>query len=513
MSVETRKVRRLAEILSETGVDIPDLAVSRVGGVAVPSGAGSERIPLAYPGTGERVVHLQEADATEVDAAVGAAREAFETGPWPRLPVAERQRILRSAAGLVREHQHELAVVECLCAGLPVAHLAARQVPRAAQNFDFFADVIGTMAGETFEQEQGYLTTVTREPAGVAALLAPWNAPLALASMQVASCIAFGNTCVLKPSEYTPLSIIRLVELLEDAGLPPGVVNVVNGRGTVTGEALVSHPGIDRIAFTGGTETARHIMRAAAAHLTPVHFELGGKSANIVFADADFERALDGSLLNVYANNGQICIAGSRILVQRPVAERFIEAFTARVRRLKVGDPMDPATEIGPLAFEAHMARVLAYADVARSEGAEILAGGRRAEGFEGGWYVEPTAVRVDSNALRICQEEVFGPFATLQVFDEAEEAIAIANDSRFGLVAYGWTRDVTVALKLQESIRAGTVWINTPLVRDLRAPFGGFKQSGIGRDGPRQCAEFYTEEKATILARGPHPIKKLGTD
>jgi len=195
------------------------------------------------------------------------------------------------------------------------------------------------------------------------------------------------------------------------------------------------------------------------------------------------------------------------------VAERFIEAFTARVRRLKVGDPMDPATEIGPLAFEAHMARVLAYADVARSEGAEILAGGRRAEGFEGGWYVEPTAVRVDSNALRICQEEVFGPFATLQVFDEAEEAIAIANDSRFGLVAYGWTRDVTVALKLQESIRAGTVWINTPLVRDLRAPFGGFKQSGIGRDGPRQCAEFYTEEKATILARGPHPIKKLGTD
>jgi acyl-CoA reductase-like NAD-dependent aldehyde dehydrogenase len=330
--------------------------------------------------------------------------------------------------------------------------------------------------------------------------------------MQLASCIAFGNTCVLKPSEYTPLSILRLVELLEQAGVPPGVVNIVNGRGRVTGEALVRHPDVDRIAFTGGTETARHIMRGASEHLTPVHFELGGKSANIVFADADFDRALDGSLLNVYANNGQICIAGSRILVQRSIAEHFIERFAARVRRLRIGDPMDPGTEIGPLAFEGHMRHVLGYADLARKEGAEILAGGGRPDGFERGWYVEPTAVRVESNALRICQEEVFGPFATLQVFDEPEEAIAIANDSRFGLVSYGWTESVSVALKLQESIRAGTVWINTPLLRDLRAPFGGFKDSGIGRDGPRQCAEFYTEEKATIFARGKPPIRKLGS-
>ena len=329
--------------------------------------------------------------------------------------------------------------------------------------------------------------------------------------MQIASCIAFGNCCVLKPSEYTPLSILRMVQLLEQAGIPAGVVNVVNGRGPVTGQALAGHDGIDRIAFTGGTDTARHIMRAAAQRLTPVHFELGGKSANIVFADADLERALDGSLLNVYANNGQICIAGSRILVQRPVAEEFLARFAARVRQMRIGDPMDPATEIGPLAFRAHRDRVLSYAQLAREEGAEILAGGSKPPGFERGWYVQPTAVRVADNGLRICQEEVFGPFATLQVFDEPEEAIAIANDSRFGLVGYGWTENLGLALKLQRELRTGTVWINTPLLRDLRAPFGGFRDSGIGRDGPRQCAEFYCEEKAAIFARGRTPIRKLG--
>lgn len=501
----------VAEIIAATGVAIPDCARSHIDGGPVAPRGRAERVPVHYPATEEPLVAVQEADAAEVDAAVGAARSAFQSGSWRGLAVSERQRLLRRAAALIREHQQELAVLECLCAGLTAAHLAQRQIPRAAQNFAFFADVIGTLAGETFEQEAGYFTTVTRTPAGVAALLAPWNAPLALASMQIASCIAFGNSCVLKPSEYTPLSILRLVQLLEQAGIPAGVVNVVNGRGPVTGEALVAHADVDRIAFTGGTETARQIMRSAAPNLTPVHFELGGKSANIVFADADLERALDGSLLNVYANNGQICIAGSRILVQRPVAEAFFERFAARVARLRIGDPMQPDTEIGPLAFRAHRDRVLGYAQLAREEGGEILVGGGRPRGFERGWYVEPTAVRVDSNALRICQEEVFGPFATLQVFDEPEEAIAIANDSRFGLVGYGWTEDLGVALKLQQELRAGTVWINTPLLRDLRAPFGGFGDSGIGRDGPRQCAEFYTEEKAGIFARGKAPIRKLG--
>lgn len=499
----------VAERLAAHAADVPECLGHWIAGER--HEAGAEQLDVHYPGTGERVCGLLGADAALVDTAVGAARDAFEQGPWSSWPAARRQAVLREAAGLIRRHADELAFLESLCAGLPMRHLSARQVPRAAENFEFFADTIGLMAGETFEQGDGYLTTVTRDPAGVAALISPWNAPLALSTMQVAACIAFGNSCVLKPSEVAPLGIARMVRLLEEAGLPPGVVNLVNGSGPLAGDALVRHSGIDRIAFTGGTETARQIMAAAASQLTPVHFELGGKSANMVFADADMERAVDGSLVNVFSNSGQICIAGSRILVQRAVAGQFVEAFVARARRLKLGDPMEADTELGPLAFEAHMRRVLAYTELAREEGAEVLCGGRRAPSFERGWFVEPTVVRVGSNALRICQEEVFGPFVTIQVFDEPDEAIAIANDSPFGLVAYAWTRDLGLAMTLQQRIRAGTLWINTPLLRDLRAPFGGYKQSGIGRDGPRQSAEFYTEEKATIVPRRELPITPMG--
>jgi len=494
------------KVLDQILAEAPDVEI-------VSSGTSGKSIPIIYPATAEQVCVLSEDGPGEVDAAVARAREAFDSGSWPRLPVSKRQEILRRAAGLIRQNQDELAVLETLCAGLPISHLRGRQIPRAAENFDFFADYIGIMAGETFEQETGYLTLVTREPAGVAALVAPWNAPLALASMQIASCIAFGNTCISKPSEYTPLAVNRMVGVLLEAGLPEGVVNAVNGRGETTGNALVGHPGVDRIAFTGGTVTARAIMRAASANLTPVHMELGGKSANIVFDDAELKRAVDGSLINIFSNSGQMCIAGSRILVQRAVAGRFIEEFTARAGKVRVGDPMDAATEVGPIAFEAHMKKVLSYIESAREEGAEILAGGNRCEDLAPGYFIEPTVALVNNNSMRVCQEEVFGPFVTIQVFDEPEEAIAIANDSEFGLVGYAWTENLQLALKMQESIRAGTVWINTPLLRDLRAPFGGLKNSGIGRDGPRQCADFFTEEKATIVPRRRSPLKKMGSD
>lgn len=488
---------------------LPALVSGRIGGQPVVGNGAT--LDIINPATEAVLTQLHCADTAEVDQAVGAARDSFASGAWRGMSVAGRQGVLRRASDLIREHADELARLESLCAGLPLSHLRGRQVPRAAENFAFFAEVIGQMAGETFEQQDGFLTLVTREAAGVAALISPWNAPLALSTMQVASCIAFGNSCVMKPSEHTPLAIGRMVELLEQAGVPPGVVNLVNGTGAKTGQALVAHAGIDRIAFTGGTATARHIMATAAPNLTPVHFELGGKSANIVFEDTDFDRALDGALVNIFSNNGQICIAGSRILVQQGIAERFIDAFVSRAKRLQVGDPLDPSTEAGPLAFEAHLKRVLAYADIARAEGAEILTGGRRHPDFDRGYYLEPTVARVDSNALRVCQEEIFGPFATIQVFDEEDEAIAIANDSAYGLVAYAWTSDLARTMRLQSAIRAGTVWINTPLVRDLRAPFGGFKQSGIGRDGPRQNAAFYTEEKATIVPRREMPINPLG--
>jgi acyl-CoA reductase-like NAD-dependent aldehyde dehydrogenase len=384
-------------------------------------------------------------------------------------------------------------------------------VQRMARNFEFFAEVASTAHGETYTQTAGYLTYVTREPKGVAACIAPWNAPLALASMRIATCIPWGNTCVLKPSEHTPLSMRRMVEILHEAGLPPGVVNLVNGRGSVTGEALVSHPGIDMVGFTGGTATGRSIAATAGRNLKPVALELGGKSANIVFDTADVARALDGALAGIYGNNGQQCLAGSRILLQRGIADAFIERFVARSRRIRLGDPLHPDTEIGPLAFRDHMERVLSFVDVARADGATLLTGGRRADTPSRGWFVEPTAVLAPDNRARVCQEEIFGPFATFLVFDTLEEAIRLANDSKFGLVNYVWSEDLATVMRCSREIRAGTVWANTPMMRELRAPFGGYKDSGIGRDGPGSSLDFFTELKATIIPIDPVKMHRFG--
>jgi len=500
------------QTVAELGLSLPEVITGHVAGESVPIDPHAIRHVVHFPGTGERIASLQEDNAEAVERAIGSARDNFAGGLWSGTSAAIRQAIFRKAASLIRHHAKELALLECLCAGLPSSHLASRQVPRTADNLDFFADYIGVMAGETFDQLSGYQTQVTRQPAGVAALFAPWNAPLALSSMQLASSLAFGNTCVLKPSEYTPLSILRLVALMEEAGVPPGTINIVNGRGAVTGAALAGSAAVDRIAFTGSGTTARQVMASAAANLTPVHFELGGKSANIVFDDADFNRAVDGSLVNIFSNSGQICIAGSRILVQRSIADRFIDTFVSRTQLLTVGDPLDPATEVGPMAFKAHQERVLEHIARAQSEGATLLCGGQEKSDLGGGYFVEPTVFQVNTNQLSLCQEEVFGPVVSIQVFDDDDEAWSLANESRFGLVGYCWTGSLARAQAFQQRVNAGTLWINTPLARDLRAPFGGFKESGIGRDGPRQAADFFTEEKATIAAFGTPPIRKLGS-
>ena len=329
--------------------------------------------------------------------------------------------------------------------------------------------------------------------------------------MRIASCIPWGNTCVLKPSEYTPLSMRRMVEIFHEAGLPPGVVNLVNGRGAVTGNALVTHPDINMVGFTGGTATGRTIAAAAGRNLKPVALELGGKSANIVFESANIPRALDGALASIYGNNGQQCLAGSRILVQRGILNEFVERFVERARKIKLGDPLLAGTEVGPLAFKGHMERVLSYVDIARDDGAKLLTGGKRAAQFSRGWFVEPTAVLAPHNDARVCQEEIFGPFATFLGFDTLDEAIALANNSKFGLVNYVWSDDLTTVMRCSREIRAGTVWVNTPLLRELRAPFGGYKESGIGRDGPQASLEFYTELKATIIPIDPVTMHRYG--
>ena len=483
---------------------------SLIDGARVPLRAGAHLVDVIDPTTESVIAELQEADAAEVDQAVVAARRAFDEGPWPRMDIKDRKDILYAIRDTLLAHADELTTLEVRHTGLPISGVR-HHVKRAAENFEMFAEVASNVSGQTYTQTKNFLTYVTREPKGVGALIAPWNAPLALASMRVATCIAFGNTCVLKPSEFTPLSMLRMVELFHEAGLPRGVVNLVNGRGHVTGVSLVSHRGIDMVGFTGGSHTGRAIMAAAGQNLKPCILELGGKSASIVFGSADIEQALDGTLLGIYANNGQMCLAGSRILLQRSIADAFIARFVERARAIRIGDPMQDATEIGPLAHRAHMERVLSYVDVAVGEGATLLTGGRRAAGFERGYYIEPTAVLAPHAGARICQEEVFGPFATFVVFDTLEDALRIANDSPFGLVSYVWSQNLHEVMRCSSGIRAGVVWVNTPMMRELRAPFGGYKESGVGRDGATTSADFFTEYKTTSIPIEPVAMPRLG--
>ncbi len=488
---------------------LPPLVHSIIDGAPVSRRGDAPTLPIIDPASGQAISTLQSADVAEVDAAVQAARASFEGGAWSRRPVAGRQETLRAIQATLLAHADELAWLECRDTGLPMRDIRGRHVPRMAANFAWAADSTGSRSGEVYDQAPGYLTLVGDAPAGVCALLAPWNAPLALASMKVASAIATGNSCVLKPSEHTPLALPRFVELLHQAGLPPGVVNLVNGPGAATGAALAGHAGIDRIAFTGGTATGRSIMGAAAANLTPVLLELGGKSANIICASANLERALDGALLGIFSNNGQQCLAGSRILLERRIADAFIEGFCARAQRIRVGDPQAPDTEIGPLAYREHFERVLSYVDIARGDGDQLLTGGTPLEGD--GFFMAPTAVLAADSHSRCAQEEIFGPFATVMVFDDIDEAVALANDTRFGLAAYLWCDHMPTVLELRERLRAGTLWINTPMMRDVRAPFGGIGDSGFGRSGGLEGLRFFTDTRVSTMATDERQLGQLG--
>lgn len=472
-------------------------------------------LDILNPATGRFAGTLAQAGGDEVANAVAAARTAFDRSDWSKWSVPKRQALLLAVQDKIVEHADDLARLECLALGVPLRELKARHMMRAAENFRFFAEYIGQARGDLYDQTPGYRSIVTREPVGVAALIAPWNAPVALASMKLAAALAFGNTCVLKPSEQTPFALHLLVRLLHEAGVPDGVVNLVNGRGDVTGTSLVAQDGVDLISFTGGTTTGRTIMAAAGRRLVPCTMELGGKSANIVFASADRDRALDAALASIYSNNGQQCLAGSRIFVERSIADDFISDFVNRARNIRVGDPTDINTELGPLASATHRDRVLEFARTAAEDGVEILTGGGVPTGLpneiSGGYYIDPIAALAPGNAKIVCQQEIFGPFATFQVFDAYEEVIGAANDTEFGLVSYVWSDHLPTVERAVRDLRSGVVWVNTTMTRELRAPFGGFKSSGVGREGGDACERFYTEPKTVTVPSAPIEPRRMG--
>ncbi|MCM2316790.1 MAG: aldehyde dehydrogenase [Thermoanaerobaculia bacterium] len=456
------------------------------------------------PATGATIARVPDSDGRDVDAAVAAAQRAFQA--WSRTPAEARSRLLLGLADLIERDADELARIESLDNGKTVKLARAMDIPRAVANFRFFATAILHDSSEAHLTNDAALNYTLHQPIGVAGLISPWNLPLYLLTWKIAPAIASGNCCVAKPSELTPLTAHRLAELVVEAGIPPGVVNIVHGLGPKVGDALTAHPGVPIISFTGGTETGAAVMRNAGPLFKKVSLELGGKNPNVVFADADFDEAVATSMRSSFANQGEICLCGSRIFVERPIFDRFLEAFVAKTRALRVGDPSDDATDVGALVSSAHLAKVSGYLGIAREEGEVLCGGGRPAnlpDRLRGGYYLEPAVVRSDRTDCRVMQEEIFGPVVTLTPFDDEAQVVAWANGTRYGLSASLWTRDLERAHRVAAALRAGTVWVNTWLLRDLRVPFGGVGDSGVGREGGRESLRFFTEAKNVCVKMG----------
>ena len=433
----------------------------------------------------------------DVERAVGAARRAFDQGPWPRMGYLERGRLLHRLADLLQEHGEELARADTTDMGKPITVMRTADVPRAALNFRFFADHARLRPSESFPMDTGHHAYARYEPAGVVAAIAPWNFPLMLETWKVAPALAWGNTVVLKPAEDSPASATLLARLALEAGFPEGVLNVVHGFGPdAAGQWLTESPQIDRIMFTGESATGRAIARAAAANLTPVSLELGGKGANVVFADADLEAAVPWSIRAIFSNSGQVCLAGSRLFVERPVYDEFLDRFVAAAEAMTLGNPMEEGTTLGPLSSETHFRKVSGYLDTIAEDGGKVLTGGVAGDG----WFVRPTVAVDLPPSARACREEIFGPVVTVTPFEGEDEGVALANDTPYGLNAMLFTESVRRAHRVSAALRAGTVWVNCFFIRDLRAPFGGAGDSGIGREGGDYSREFLTEPKAVVM-------------
>jgi aldehyde dehydrogenase (NAD+) len=454
------------------------------------------------PATGETITEVSSAQAADIERAVAAARSAMTNDAWRNMNPHKRSRLLWKLADAIEAAADELAALETADNGKPYFESRKVDLPSVVENFRYFAGLADRIQGATIPVAGPFLNYTLREPVGVVGCITPWNFPLSLAAWKVAPALACGNAVILKPAEQTPLTALRLGELAAEVGFPAGVLNVVPGFGETAGAALVRHPGVDAIAFTGSTEVGRIVMREAAETLKKVSLELGGKSPNIVLADADVKAAVRGAATGIFYGKGEVCAAGSRVLVERPIYEEFVEAFADRAARTTVGDPMDESTRLGAIVTEEQLERVMGYVEAGKAEGARLVAGGERTTVNGKGNFLTATVFADVESKMKIAQEEIFGPVAAVLPVDDLEHAIATANDTVFGLAAGVWTRDIGKAHRVARELQAGTVWINTYNQYDSASPFGGYRQSGFGRDlGYEAALEKYTQVKSVWVA------------
>jgi len=464
------------------------------------SGATFETV---NPATGQTLATIAEAGEADIDRAVAAARAAFEGGAWPELSGTDRGNLLWETADLIERHADELAELETLDNGKPLRASRHGDVPMAVRHFRYYAGWASKLEGATIPvSHPNEFVYTLREPMGVVGLIIPWNFPLLMAAWKLAPALACGNTVLLKPAEETPLTALRLGELMLEAGFPPGVVNILTGPGAPTGAAITAHMGVDKVAFTGSTEVGRKVMSAAAeSNLKRVSLELGGKSPSVVFADADLEKAVKGATWAVFSTSGQECTAGSRLFVEKPIYQAMLDGLAAQVKRIRVGPGFAPKAHIGPIVSEKQMQTVLAYIEAGRNEGAEIVTGGERLGGeLASGYFVPPTVVTHTDDSLKLVQEEIFGPVVAVTAFEDWDELVARANSTRYGLAAGAWTQDVSKAHRFARAVKAGVVWINGYGLYDAAAPFGGYKQSGFGREMGREALDLYTQTKTVWI-------------